>query len=38
VQCTDIHFLDSREYLEDWDTDGEFTDEERIWYLGKSST
>ena len=38
VGRTDIHFLDSREYLENWDTDGEFTDEERIWYMGESST
>jgi len=38
VGRTDIHFLDSREYLEDWITDGEFTDEERIWYMGKRST
>ena len=42
VEQTDIHFLDSREYLEKCDTDGEFTDEEftdeeRIWYMGKSS-
>jgi len=35
VEQTDIHFLDSQEYLEKWDTGGEFTDEERIWYMGK---
>jgi len=37
MEHTDIHFMDSREYLENWDTDGEFTDEERIRYMGKSS-
>jgi len=37
VEQTDIHFMDSREYLEGCVTDGEFMNEERILYMGKSS-
>lgn len=37
VEHTDIHFMDSRESLEGCVTDGEFTNEETVWYMGKSS-
>lgn len=36
AEATTIHFLDSREYLQSYNTPGELTDEERIWYMGKN--
>jgi hypothetical protein len=38
VEATTVQFLDSREYLENYNTLGEFTEEERVWHMGKSET